>query len=239
MKFSFFAANVGLFIVGIVVVFLIDPLDPTTISTPFMLGIILMALSLRQSTALVVATSVTYSILTTYALVHAHQYFATHVYASPHPIFWLFQRMGLFIVVCALAIYLAYYRTASQQVLSHVQNILEKLPAPVLISDGAGYYVYANKAFTTTFGQNLRELADKRYVDIFMSDIHEGKATRYYIELFGAKENSVHELELKPFDSPTKIKARLTCLGTGPNRVMITVFSSEEEMAHSLSPAKV
>jgi PAS domain-containing protein len=228
MASSFIAKLVGLIVLGLITTFVIDPLDPSTISTPFLLGIVLMGLSLRQSPALVAAASVIYVVLSTYALVDAHQYFATHVYANPHPYFWLFQRLGLFLVVCGLAIYLAYYRTGSQKILAHVQNILAKLPAPVVISDAAGYIIYANEALCSAFNQKTAELTGKRYVDFLMTDIQEGKAMRYYIELFGAEANSIHDVEIKPFDSQTTMKARLTCLGSGPNRVMITVLSNRE-----------
>ena len=239
MNFSFFARILGLLVVGLIVVFVIDPIDPSTVSTPFCLGIILMGLSLRQSTSVVATVSIIYMALTVYALVSFHQnLIASGHVVGPHPYFWLFQRAGLFVVLCGLAVYLAYYRTASQQVLSHLQTILARLPVPVLISDGAGFIVYANEALTTTFRQDIKGLEEKRYVDLFMGDIQEGKAIRYYIELFGAKENVVHELELKPFDGPAKTKARLTCLGAGPNRVMVTVFSTEADMARPLSLAK-
>ena len=216
----------GLLILGIITTFVVDPLDPSTISTPFMLGIVLMGLSLRQSVSLVLATSVSYCILTIYALVEARSYYDAHIHLTPHPYFWLFQRLGLFLVVCGLAIYLAHYRTGSQKILEHVQNILTKLPAPVIISDAAGYIVYANEALCGAFQQDSIELMGKRYVDFLMTDIQEGKAMRYYIELFGAETNSVHDIEVRPFDSDHTTKARLTCLGTGPNRVMITVISN-------------
>jgi PAS domain S-box-containing protein len=105
-----------------------------------------------------------------------------------------------------------------------LQDILSKLPAPVIISDATGSIVYANEALSTIFKQKAAKLTGKRYVDFLMTDIQEGKAMRYYIELFSDEANSVHELEIKPFDSEDKIKTRLTCLGTGSNRVMITVF---------------
>jgi PAS domain S-box-containing protein len=223
MELSFLAKLVGLLLLGYVVVYFIDPLDPTTISTPFLLGTILMGLSLRQSTSLVLASSLIYSILTVDALIIFHE---TNVisHASPHPYFWLFQRVGLFLVVCSMAIYLAYYRTATERTRNHLQDILSKLPAPVIISDATGSIVYANEALSTIFKQKAANLTGKRYVDFLMTDIQEGKAMRYYIELFGDEANSVHELEIKPFDSESKIKTRLTCLGTGSNRVMITVF---------------
>jgi len=232
MNPSFFAKLIGLLIVGLVIVFVIDPLDPSTISTPFLLGIVLMGLSLRQSTGLVTATSLVYSALSCYALIHAQIYFDTHIHAAPHPEFWLFQRMGLFFVVSGLAIYLAHYRTASQRIVEHVQNILAKLPAPVVISDAAGYIIYANEALCMAFQQKVVELTGKRYVDFLMTDIQEGKAMRYYIELFGAEADSIHDLEIRPFDSQHSTKARLTCLGSGPNRVMITVLSSNERISN-------
>jgi PAS domain-containing protein len=133
--------------------------------------------------------------------------------------------MGLFLVMCGLAIYLAHYRTESQNILSHVQSILTKLPAPVVISDASGVIVYTNNAFGSTWIKNDSEMKGKRYIDCFMPDIQEGKAMRYYIELFGETPETVHELEFSPSAEAPKQKARLTCLGSGPNRVMITVFS--------------
>jgi len=224
IKLSFFSKLFGLLFIGYVVVYFIDPLDPSTISTPFLLGIILMGLSLRQSTSLVAASSLIYSVLTVEALILFHNASVASGHTSPHPYFWLFQRTGLFLVVCSMAIYLAHYRTAAERTRNHLQDILSKLPAPVVISDATGSIVYANEALSTIFKQQAAKLTGKRYIDFFMTDIQEGKAMRYYIELFGDEANSVHELEIKPFDSENRIKTRLTCLGTGPNRVMITVF---------------
>jgi PAS domain-containing protein len=225
METSIYTKLTALIFVGLVVVFIVDPLDRSTVSTPFCLGIILMALSLRQKTSLVVATSVIYSIFTVYALVRFHQYYSANVHTSPHPAFWLFQRIGLFLVLCGLSSYLAYFRTDAQRLISNIQNILGKLPAPVVISDAAGCIVYSNEALSAVFKLDPTEIKGKRYVDFMMSDIQEGKATRYYIELFEEEGNSVHELETKPFQMETKIKARVTCLGSGPNRMMVTVFN--------------
>ena len=226
MDRSFFAKLIGLLILGLVVACVIDRLDPTTVSTPFLLGIILMGLSLRQSVPLVFATSVIYCVLTAYALITHHEYvISAHYHVGPHPAFSLFLRIGLFLVLCGLAIYLAHYRTTTSRILDHIRNILAKLPIPVVISNAAGHIVYANESLSTTFKQESDKLTGKRYIDLLMSDIQEGKAMRYYIELFGEDANNIHELEIKPFDSETKVKARLTCLGLGPNRVLITVFN--------------
>jgi PAS domain-containing protein len=241
MNLSFFAKSIGLLMLGLIVAFLIDPLDPSTISTPFLLGIILMGLSLRQSALLVFVVSLIYSVLTAYALINAHEYISTHFHVGPHPYFWLFQRMGLFLVVCGMAVYLAHFRATTSRILDRIQNILAKLPIPVVISNATGHIVYANESLSTIFKQEAANLTGKRYVDFLMSDIQEGKAMRYYIELFGEETNSIHELEIKPFDSEAKVKARLTCLGSGPNRVLITVFNviQPSELAETfISPAK-
>jgi len=229
MTQTFFVKLVILVLVGSVVVFVIDPLDKSTISTPFLLGIILTALSLRQSTQLVAITSILYCIMTVYSLVSGQRYFASLGYFSPHPYFWLFQRAGLFFVVCVLVTYLASFRTESERIRARIQSILAKLPAPVVISDAAGYIVYVNEALCSSFKKNAKDLTNKRYVDLFMTDIQEGKAMRYYIELFAAPGDSVHELEIKPFADEIKTKARLTCLGSGAARVMITLISGGGE----------
>ena len=233
MNPSFFAKFVGLLILGLVVVFIIDPLDRSTTCTPFCLGIILMALSLRQSTALVVATSLIYSVLTVYALIDAHQYYAAHVHVSPHPYFSLFQRSGLFFVLCGLAIYLAYYRTDTERTLSRLQDILGKMPAPIVISDATGIILYANDALCAASKQSATGIIGRRYVDLLMSDIHEGKAMRYYIEIFGGQDKNIHEIGVHPFGSPIPTTARLICVGTGPRRVMITLLSNHEKISQA------
>ena len=227
MNSAFFAKLFGLVLLGLGVVFLVEPLDHSTTSAPFLLGIILMALSLRQSTALVIAVSIIYSGLTVYDLIVFVDYVSAHLHPVLHPAFWLFQRMGLFLVVCAMAIYLAYYRVSTQSMLSHVQTILTKLPTPVVISDATGHIIYTNEALATIFKQNAAQMIGRRYVEVLLSDIQEGKAMRYYIELFGDTENKVHEIEMiKPLDDKTKMKARLTCFGAGTGRILITVIDS-------------
>jgi PAS domain-containing protein len=234
MNLKFFAKLFGLFVLGLVVVFIIDPLDKSTVSTPFLLGIILTALSLRQSIELVVATSLFYAALTVYELLLFIEFVAANVHPVQHPYFWLFQRAGLFFVVCALAIYLAHYRTSTQRILVHIQDILAKLPTPVVISDASGFIIYANEAIGKIFKRKASQLTGLRYVDFLMSDIQEGKATRYYIEIFGDKTNEVHELEVRPMGNE-KMKARLSCLGTGTNRVLITAFDLLHSPARSES----
>jgi PAS domain-containing protein len=224
MNPSFLTKIIGLILLGLVVTFIIDPMDPSTISTPFMLGIVLMGLSLRQDAPLVAVASLVYSILTVYALITAQHYFHIHVQAQPHPYFWLFQRMGLFLVTCGLAIYLAHYRTISERNLAHIQNILGKLPVPVVISDAAGYIAFVNDALVAAFKDQAAGLVGKRYIDFFMPDIQEGKAVRYYIELFEGQENGIHEHEVRPFGGSSQMIARLTCLGVGTRRVMITAL---------------
>jgi PAS domain-containing protein len=178
---------------------------------------------LRQSTALVVATCLLYSILVIVSLVEFIDYVQINLHQVQHPSFWLFQRMGQFLVVCALSIYLAHYRTTTQRILVHIQEILAKLPAPVVISDASGYITYANEALAMIFRKKASQLTGKRYIDFLMPDIQEGKAMRYYIEIFGDETNAVHELEVRPLDNHT-VKARLTCLGSGSNRVLVTAF---------------
>jgi PAS domain-containing protein len=215
---------------GLITVFMIDPLDMTTVSTPFCLGIILMALSLRQGTSLVVAVSFLYTLLTIYALIRFHQYYAIHIHASPHPIFWLFQRSGLFIVLCGLAIYLAHYRTDTERILTRLRTILGKLPAPVLLSNASGNIVYANDAVLPVLGQSPEKVIGRSYFDFLLTDKTKGKSIRAYFELFEMDTNGIFELEVSPFGDANRMNAQLICLGTGQNRVMITVLQGIERV---------
>ncbi len=226
MKLGFFAKFIGLLITGLIVVYVIDPLDPSTISTPFCLGLILMAISLRQSPSLVVAACVLYTLLTATALINFQHYNTSIGLYSPHPAFWLFQRTGLFLVVCAMSVYLALYRTAAERTRNHLQDILSKLPAPVAISDGSGFIVYANETMGAVLKQPAGAIIGRRYVEIFMSNIQEGKAMRYYIEIFSALDKSTQEIEVRFDQNSAPATARLICLGDGSNRVLITLLTS-------------
>lgn len=219
---------------GLVTIFVIDPLDPTTVSAPFCLGIILMALSLRQSTSLVVAVSGLYGILTVYALIESHRYHEAHSYVGPHPYFWLFQRMGLFIVLCGMAIYLAYFRTDTERTLTRLRTILSKLPAPVILSDASGHIVYASDAVTPDLHQNPSPVIGRSYSDIVMTEKMKGDAIRSYSELFEAETNGIYQVEISPFGPANKMNAQIICLGTGRNRTMVTVLQNSEETSIGL-----
>src|SRR5208282_1636116 len=110
------------------VVFVIDPLDPSTFSTPFCLGMILMWLSLRQKAWVVLLITVCFCALDFYATIW---FLGNFRHATPHPWFWFFQRFGLFLVVCVMSVYLSYHREESDRNLEHIQTILSKLPAQV------------------------------------------------------------------------------------------------------------
>lgn len=215
---------------GLLTVFVIDPLDMSTVSTPFCLGIILMGLSLRQGTTLVVAVSILYTALTLYALITFHHYYSIHVYASPHPIFWLFQRAGLFLVLCGLAIYLAYYRTDTERILTRLRTILGKLPAPVILSNASGHIVYANDAVAPLLHLTADEIVGRSYFDFFLTDKTKGQSIRAYFDLFEIETNGIFDLEVSPFGTTNRVSAQLICLGTGQSRVMITVLQGIDKL---------
>lgn len=222
MKFSPLGALTISLLLGLLVTFVVDPMDPSTLSTPFCLGLVIMGLSFRQKTWVVATTCLIYCALVIYAMIH----FLDFAPPPPtlHPWFWFFQRFGSFLVVCGLGTYLSYYREDTQRSLAHIQGILGKLPAPVVISDAAGYITYVNESLCKFFGQPAFSLLGKRYVDVFMTDIQEGKAMRYYIELFSDQSNTMHEVELKTSAGPFYTKGNLTCLGMRTYRSMVTVL---------------
>jgi len=223
MKLSSPVALLVAFLLALIVVFVIDPLDKTTLSTPFCLGMILMWLSLRQAAWVVLAVTIFYCVIDFYATELFLESFSGR-HSTEHPYFWFFQRFGLFIVVCVMAVYLSYHREESEKNLKHIQGILGKLPAPVVISDATGLITYANEALCSLFGKASPELIGKRYLELFMTNIDEGKAMRYYIELFGSDDENAPEVELLTLASPSAMKASLTCMGKGTQRSMITVL---------------
>jgi PAS domain S-box-containing protein len=223
MKFSPLITFTLSILLALLVVFVVDPLEPSTLSTPFMLGLILMWLSLRQDAWVVLLIAIVYCLLDFYAT----DWFlgiASKINHVPHPYFWFFQRFGLFLVVCVMAVYLSFHREESAKNLSHVQAVLSKLPAPMVISDATGFITYVNEAICTFFGKPAFEILGKRYVDLLMSDTQEGKAMRYYIELFGDTSDSVHEVDLRISIGKLSTKGYVICLGQGSKRSMITVF---------------
>ena len=188
-----------------------------------------MGLSLRQSVSLVVVVSLIYSILTAYALIHFHEYIAAKVHVSPHPYFWLFQRMGLFLVLCGLAIYLAQYRTGTERILTRLRTILSTLPVPVILSDISGKIVYTNNAVSPILHQaSALTIVGMSYFDLLMTEKTKGESIRAYFALFDADTNRIYELEVGPVGRTTKMKAHLTCLGTRQNRILITVLHNIE-----------
>jgi len=208
-------------LIALVVVFVVDPLDPSTLSTPFCLGLILMGLSFHQRPRVVVTVTLAYMALAFYAMVHFLEFAPI---PSPHPYFWFFQRFGLFLIVCTMSIYLSYYREYTERHISYIQNILGKLPVPVVVSDAGGSITYANDALCAFFSQPAPDLIGKRYIDLFMANIQEAKATRYYLELFGKQTSTAQEVELKTSVKSQATNASLTCLGVGDHRNMITVL---------------
>ena len=208
--------------IGMIVAFVIDPLDRTTLSTPFLLGLLLLALSIRQALWVVVTACVAYCALDIYAMFD----FMRHApHPVVHPAFWFYQRLGQFLVVCLMAVYLSYFREQMQRNLDQTREILSKLPAPVAVSDAAGYVTYVNDYLCAFLGQPSADLVGKRYIDLFMTDIQEGKAMRYYIELFG-DSNPNHEMKLRTAAAQASLNASVTCLGYGAQRNMITVLQS-------------
>jgi len=189
-----------------------------------------MALSLRNGTGLVVAVSCLYTVLTVVALVRFHEYIAAHVHVSPHPLFWLFQRSGLFVVLCGLSIYLSYYRTDTERILTRLRTILGKLPAPVILSDASGNVVYANEAVKPLLHKTPAELVGNSYFDFILTDKTKGKSIRSYFDLFEMDTNGIFDLEVRPFGDTNRASAQLICLGTGPNRVMITVLQGADKI---------
>jgi PAS domain-containing protein len=165
--------------------------------------------------------------MTVVALVKFQEYYAAHVHVSPHPLFWLFQRSGLFVVLCGLSIYLAYYRTDTERILTRLRTILGKLPAPVILSDASGNIVYANDAVTPVLRKSPAEMVGNSYFDYILTDKTKGKSIRSYFDLFEMDTNGIFELEVRPFGPANKSTGQLICLGTGQNRVMITMLQGQ------------
>jgi PAS domain-containing protein len=224
MSGSFFTKLLLALILGLVVIFVFERLDVSSLSAPLCLAIALMAISLRQSPLLVVTISLVYTLLAACSAFY-FLYNSNHPHLPfPYPVFALVQGVGAFAVVCAMAIYMSFYRTTSQQLLADVRNTLSKLPVPVVVSDASGLIIYTNESLNAFLQYLPPDLTGKKYTDFFMPAVHESKAMRRYLELFGVETNSVHEIDILPFGTSVPMLARLTCHGAGSKRTMITVL---------------
>lgn len=222
MSGSFFTKLLLALILGLVVIFVFDRLDVSSLSAPLCLAIALMAISLRQRPLLVVMISLVYTLLVTYS---AFCFLYNHPHLPfPYPVFALVHGVGAFAVVCAMAIYMSFYRTTSQRLLTDVRNTLSKLPVPVVVSDASGLIIYTNESLNAFLQYLPPNLTGKKYTDFFMPAVHERKAMRRYLELFNVEANSVHEVDILPFGRSVPMLARLTCHGIGSKRIMVTVL---------------
>jgi PAS domain-containing protein len=215
--------------------YVFDRLNVSALSYPVCLSIVIMGISLRQNPALVLVISLFYIVLVTcssfYFLYHSNPY---HV-PFPNRLFGLVQREGVFLVVCAMAVYMSLYRVASEQQLGDLEKTFRKIPVPVVISDGAGFITYANESLKASFKCLPQDLVGKSYPDIFMPSIAEGKAIRFYIELFGDDTDSVREMDITPLGESVPMLARIVCYGEGYKRSLITVLQPRNSTAKSVS----
>jgi len=215
-------------ILGLVMLYVFDRLNVSALSYPVCLSIVIMGISLRQNPAIVVAISVLYIVLVTFSSV----YFLYHSnpYHVPFQIrlFGLVQREGVFIVVCSMAIYMSLYRLASEQMIADLERTFSKIPVPVIISNGAGFITYANQSLKASFKSLPEDIIGKRYTDFFMPGIAEGKAMRFYIELFGDETDQPKEIDLVPLGETAPVFSRIICHGDGYKRSLITVLQPQD-----------
>lgn len=217
-------------ILGLVMLYVFDHLEVSAFSYPVCLSIVIMGVSLRQRPSLVLSISLLYIVLVTISAL----YFLYHSnpYNVPYHIrlFGLVQREGVFIVVCAMAVYMSLYRIASEQMLADLEKTFSKVPVPVVISNGAGFITYANESLKASFKFLPSDLVGKKYTDFFMPNIAEGKAMRFYIELFGDDTDEAKEIDMVPFGESVPLVARIICHGDGYKRSLITVLQPQGAM---------
>jgi len=234
MKRSFFLKFLLALILGLVVTDVLDRLDVSALSVPLCLAIVLMGISLRQSPPLVVAISLVYVVLVTYSAFYLLHHSNRPHLPFPYSAFGLIQRIGVFVVVCAMAIYMSFYRTASERLLADVRNTLSKLPVPVVISDARGFIVYTNESLNASLEYLPPDLPGKKYIDFFMPDVHGASAWRNYKTLFGDEGDNIHQIEITPLGGSAPMLARLTCHGVGARRTLVTVLQPPDSALRPL-----
>jgi PAS domain-containing protein len=237
MKHAFFPKFFLALILGLVMIYVFDRLDVSAFSYPVCLSIVLMGISLRQSPSLVAAVSLVYILLVTYSslyfLYHSNPY---HV-PFPNRVFGLVQREGVFIVVCAMATYISFYRAAAEHTLADLEKTLSKIPVPVVISDVGGYIIYANHSLKVSLKNLPADLIGRKYVDFFLPGMPEREAILYYSELFYAGAVSAQEIDMVPFGSLVPMLARFICHDTGSNRTLITVLQLPDSTLRPVLPS--
>jgi hypothetical protein len=234
MERFFFLKFLLALILGLMVTYVFDLLDVSALSAPLCLAIVLMVVSLRQSPSLVVAISLVYILLVTYSAFYLLYHSNRPHLPFPYSAFGLVQRLGVFIVVCAMAIYMSFYRSTTEQLLADVRNTLSKLPIPVVMSDARGFIIYTNESLNASLKYLPPDLTGRKYIDVFMPDVHEASAWRSYKKLFGDEGDNIHQIEVTPVGGSAPLLARLTCHGTGARRTLVTVLQPPDSTLRSV-----
>lgn len=140
----------------------------------------------------------------------------------------LIVRISSFLSTSLLAIFFSAYRLRSQRHLAQTFSILKQMPAPIIVSDAAGYITFANEAAAKFLGSSLRDIAGQQYVRIITSYQNEGDAMRSYIDFFeNPIAHSEETLLLQREQGLYPISAKLICIGSSENRYLVTVLSEK------------
>jgi PAS domain-containing protein len=203
------------------VFFIIDPIFKDLTFVPLALSLGVLCLSFRLPPARLLLWSCIYGVLVLCVFTRANMF---------QPDQWqswlkLMLRMSFFATACALGILYSKARQDLNKSLGWVVDVLGKMPVPLIVSDAAGYVVYANEEAGAFFRVSSLEIEGKRFVDLFMPDVEEGKAMRFYVEMFEDFSALAQQTNLGARGGVEKsVPARMMCMGVGSDRRLVTLL---------------
>lgn len=210
-------------LVAAAVFFLVDPIFGDVTFVPLALSVGVLVLSFRLPPARLVLWACIYGLLVLYVFTRGNML---------NPEEWqswlkLVLRVIFFATACIMGVLYSHARQTLNKSLGWVVDVLGKMPVPLVVSDAAGYAVFASEEAEVFLGFPHGGIEGKRFVELFMADVDEGKAMRFYIEMFEDYSATAQQVNLGIGGRETvSVPARLICLGIGGERRLVTVLLS-------------
>lgn len=134
-------------------------------------------------------------------------------------------RMASFLTAEVVAVLFSVFRKRAASAQQATSAILSNIPVPILVSDATGVVSFANQKALQLLNMAESEILGQKWASLVMADCDEGTSTRTYVELFASYRTGDADLVLHPYNEHRKpIPARLLCLGSGGQRIMVTVL---------------
>ncbi len=170
-------------------------------------------------------------------LISAHISFTAHTNAFPWSASsggYVMVRMASFILACVAALLFGVFRRKACFAEDRTLQVLKNIPVPLFISDATGLISFANRPGREIFEDFDCQLGIEKWSSLMMADTDEGSATRKYMQYF-SQMSSVPSTVSLTLATPLRrtTVANLLCLGSGDNKIMITVLATSPSLLSS------